>query len=1143
MVGDCVFLKGKYVEVGIAPNGGYGSTLPAPANYHPNLGGSIYNFWDPGSSTTTVSANLLGFVADYGRDGWTVGSPEYFGDYYLPGTPQEGWAIQVNGVESDAYIPAYQFGPTTGFTGTLTGTNLSYINSGSVSKGIWTGSQGALNIRQTTTLDTNNLYFTVNVVLTNTGATPLNNIYYVRTLDPDNEQTRTTPGDFTTSNTITYQLPNPGNKVLVSAVGVGPFAVNAYLGLGTKDCRAKSFILDPFTLTPYNTLDAVYNQTTTYTYGQGANSVSDQGVGLIYNIGTIAAGDSTSLTYAYILNATYIDSALNATQPAFQVNNLNFNSGDTINLCTYNFDTVLISVGSGTFYQWHWSPTTYLADSTSPSNVISADSIYANITYTITGVNVSGACDTMKYYVTFTHDTFNINLLNHDTGICVTQSVQATVTGPALLTYTWTPAAGVSNTTIMNPIMTPDTTTNYTITASSSGGCPSVSRHFTIVVAKPPTVSIDSGLVRTCIGIPVDLHSSVVTTPGSTYAYSWSPSTGLSNPNIANPIVNPAVAGNVTYTITVTPNGVAACAGDTAITVHTIGDFTINTPDANICLGRAVTLSVTGSNEISYVWTPTANVVSSTSMAPVITPTAQGYYTYSVTGSYAHCPDYVHTFNIRVDTLATPISIIDTICLGMSVNYDLTVPGLNATTNYYHYQWMPGMPEVSNDTLPNPTITPANVGVHTYVVTVSPPAANCTTNQFITVKVLPNTISISPVDTAICKGKVVQAIGAGDPNFHYQWLPTTGIALSTQLNTLLAPDTSVDYLITASFHRCPDMYATLHVDVQPNPTLYLGGNRPLCQFDTLHLHASVSPAWYTGYTYSWSPTTDLDHSNTQDVVFSGQTSTNLMLTVSTSAGCKAVDSAFITVFPGNFASIIPDTTFCPHDNMVVPVSPAIGMSYHWYPTIYVSDSLSGAPTITPLASQTYTVVVTDGHGCKDSVNWTATVFPGALISIPDSVLLYAGESYHIEPLTNASSFSWFPVQGLDNPYLSNPVATPDISTMYIVTATTEHGCMATDSINVFRTDASILEMPNAFAPGNGPNSTFKVIDKAIAHLNYFKVYNRWGNVVFETKDISEGWDGNWKGVPQPFGVYIYNVQGVTLSGQIIGKTGNVTLLR
>lgn len=1144
MLGDCVFLKGKYVEVGVAPNGGYGSTRPAPAGYHPFLNTTTFTFYDPALATTTTSGNFLGFVADYGRDGWTTGTPNFWGDFYLPGTPQEGWAIRVGATETEAYIPSFLTFGTTGYSTSvpaMTGTNISYVNAGGgVSKGIWKGTRGALDIRQTTILDTNKLYFTVNVVLTNTGTTPLNNIYYLRTVDPDNEQTRS--GDFTTSNVVNYQVPNPGNKVLVSATGTGAYPQNAYLGLGTKDCRAKAVIYD-FGLDPGGVnLQSIYDQTNTFRYDVGIPYVNDVGIGLVYNIGTIAAGDSTSLTYAYILNASYIDSALDATQPPFLVNTLSFNSGDSINMCTYNFDTVLVSLGNAAFYHWHWSPSTYLTDTAGWYNVIQADSLSSTMTYTITGVNISGGCDTVRYLLTFTHDPFTISLGNRDTTICYGESVSALVTGSPLLDYVWTPSAGVSDTSIMNPVITPSVSAIYSVTASSSSGCLAQTRSFSITVRQPPSVTVDSTLVKTCVSNPVLLHSSATPT-GVSYSYSWSPATNLSNNTIANPTVTPTAPGDIIYTVTASPSDIPRCKGTASLTVHTLGDFTINTPNANICLGSSVTLNVTpvSDTELRYVWTPATGVATSTSMAPVITPPAQGFYTYTVTGSYANCPDYVHTYSIRVDTPATPINIIDTICLGMSANVDLTVPGGNSTTNYYHYQWTPSI-GVSNDTMPNVTITPPNLGTNTYILTTTPPAG-CAVNNVVTIEVLPNAISVRPTDTTICEGQIVQVIGSGHPAFSYQWLPTAGIASPNILNALITPDTTTFYTVVASFHGCPDMPATLNLHVEPNPTVYVGGNRPMCQFDTLHIHAAVAPAWFSGYTYSWTPAAGLDNTTSANVVFSGSASTNVVVTVSTSAGCTAKDSAYITFLPGNFASIDASSDFCPGESKVINVSPATGLIYHWSPSIFVSDSTSASPTVSPIASQTYTVIAATASGCKDTVYWTATVHPAALISIPDSVLLYAGESYHIEPITNGTGFVWFPPEGLSNPYISDPVASPDLSTRYIVTATTEEGCQALDTIYVIRTDDAMLAIPNAFTPGTGANNTFKILNKGISQLNYFRVYNRWGNIVFETRNINEGWDGSWKGEPQPFGVYIYDIQAVSLTGKLINKGGNVTLIR
>ena len=1147
MTGDCVFLQGKYVEIGIAPNGGFGSTLPAPSGYHPYNVGAGYSFWDPGSSTTTSSSetpNCLGFVADYGRDGWTVGSPPYYGDFYLPGDPQEGWAIQIGatGAVDQAYIPAYEVTGASGFTGGLSGTSLSYSSSGGISKGVWLGRDGALVIRQTTTLDTNKLYFTVNVILTNTGATALNNIYYMRTVDPDNVETRDA-GVFTTNNTITYQLPSPGNKVLVSATdNVTLFPQHSYLGLGTKDCRAKCMIFGGSSggLAPAFSLSACYAGTSTgYYYTAGTSYLDDVGIGLCYNIGTIGAGDSTSLTYTYILNAAYIDSALDATQTTFLVDSANFVSGDSINLCNYGYDTVLVSMGGGAFYQWHWSPDSLLQTDSGTSNVINILGITTPLTYTITGVNVSGGCDTVVSTLTFTHGTFDITLNNVDTNICIGNSVNANVSGPPHLRYQWSPAIGVSDTTVQNPVLTPTVTTTYFVTASSASGCPPVTRHFTINVYTPPTLTIDSSIVKTCTGVGVPLH--VYATPSFPYTYSWSPPAYLSSATISNPIATPTSAGNENYVITVgTP--VPGCSSTTAITLHTVDPFVLNNNDTIICLGHFVRASITGSTEFIYSWSPATGVSDPSIMNPTITPPVSNEYI--VTANYAHCPEMTQSFHIEVDTAAPAYSIVDTICLGMTDSFDFTVAGIDTGSNYYTYSWTPAA-EVSNPSIPNPILTPPTLGTNVFSVLVTPHATGCSTTDIVNIYVLPNHISISPVDTMICSGNVLQIVGSGDTHFDYQWIPTAGIGISNVLNALITPDTSAFYTVTATFHRCPAMTATLNLSVQPTPTINVGNSRLLCEYDTLHLMANVSPAWYSGYSYSWSPATHLDNSTSQTVVFDGTASTTLYVTVSTPAGCSTEDSLAITVFPGNFASLTDNVMgFCPQESAtLLPTAPA-GTSFHWYPSLYLSDSLGSSPVISPITSMTYTVIATSVNGCKDTFNFKETVYPSAVIFLPaDSVTLYPGETYQISPGTNCTSFAWFPPEGLSSPNISDPLANPTSSTKYIVTGTTENGCKATDSISIIVDATSLLATPNAFTPGGATNNIFKILKRGEASLNYFRIFDRWGNLMFETNNIDLGWDGSYNGTPQPFGVYIYEIQAVTSDGTIFSKAGNLTLIR
>lgn len=747
-------------------------------------------------------------------------------------------------------------------------------------------------------------------------------------------------------------------------------------------------------------------------------------------------------------------------------------------------------------------------------------------------------------------DSFTTRILNPDTTICLGQTVNVRATSDpyiaSALTYSWSPAATVSVPNILMPTLTPITSTVYTLSVAPPAvyGCPAKQLTLRVNVVDP-FVSVATPSFNNCVDNTVTFSASAGPT-GYTYSYIWSPTTYLDNPASSIPNMTPTAFGDFIYTVTASVNGVAGCFARNTVSVHVPEPMHLFNNDTVICIGQSVGINATGSNEYTYLWQPPTGVSNVNILTPTITPLSYGLHTYVVSANYAACAEVRDSITIKVDTPAAPRIIVDTICLGMSTNFDFTVPGSDAGLNYYGYQWhlAPGN-IINNDTIPNPIITPTALGWNYDTVYITPQAQACRISNYLNVLVLPNAITVTPVDTSICAGATVPVFATGHPLFTYQWIPTTGIPLSTNKDVLITTDTSATYTLTASFPGCPDMTASMHLDVQPNPSAYIGNNRMLCQFDTAKLTATVSPSWYTSYSYNWTPSTDLDHSNTPTVVFSGSDTAKLIVEVSTPAGCKAKDSIVVNVIPGNFMLALADQSFCPGDSRVItPTSTAsTPVSYHWYPWYYLSDSLSSSPVLSPIANQTYTVIATDAYGCKDTASFDVTVHPAALITIADSSTLYPGETYTIETSTNCTSFDWFPRTGLTAYNVSNPTASPDISTQYIVTGTTEYGCEAKDTIMINVDPQSILALPNAFAPGNGTNNEFKILTRGVVNLKYYRIFNRWGNLVFETSNISKGWDGTLNGQPCPFGVYVYQIEGETSLGTPFVKKGNVTLLR
>ncbi|MCW3122520.1 MAG: hypothetical protein JWQ38_2012 [Flavipsychrobacter sp.] len=310
MVGSDVFLRGQYLEVGVGDMGQYGTSYsnPSPVGYHPHglLG-------------------RIGFLADPAMDGWTTGTPPYMGDYFVPGTPFEGWALQIGTERALAFGGNTTFDTTSGISG-CSGSNISYGISGSVVSSTWQGIIDSVQLTQITYFDTNNLYFNIKVIFTNLAIAPRNNIYYFRTLDPDNDME--TFGSFTTTNVLEHQV---RDTTVVSAVGLsGPMS---YMAMGTTDTNSNALIYQAWPILLTEDLANIYNGTPhlmgTVYYTQGATTTSDIAIGLISYIPHLATVDSASdsvaakgistkhlantatLNYFYAFSPAAVDSAIN----------------------------------------------------------------------------------------------------------------------------------------------------------------------------------------------------------------------------------------------------------------------------------------------------------------------------------------------------------------------------------------------------------------------------------------------------------------------------------------------------------------------------------------------------------------------------------------------------------------------------------------------------------------------------------------------------------------------------------------------------------------------------------------------------------------------------------------------------------------
>lgn len=292
MVGSSAFLQGTRVELGIAPCGSFGTanstTTPIPSGYHNNLMG-----------------NGLGFVADAGKNGWSTAGPgslpNYCGDYFLPGSPVEGWAIQID-------TNNYRNGNVCAFNETP-GSIISVYSSPRGKTAIWRSSglvEGKLRVTATTFIPDTGLAIITKVELCNETATPVHNIYYLRHVDPDNDQPWP-GGSFSTFNANISQGDISGTALVTATSNLGCF-----LGLGSIDSRAR-VSYGGFTM-PTKSSD-VYNGISPYEGTVGSPFYNDVAISLCFNIPIIEAYSCECINYAYVLNSADLYTSLSYTDP------------------------------------------------------------------------------------------------------------------------------------------------------------------------------------------------------------------------------------------------------------------------------------------------------------------------------------------------------------------------------------------------------------------------------------------------------------------------------------------------------------------------------------------------------------------------------------------------------------------------------------------------------------------------------------------------------------------------------------------------------------------------------------------------------------------------------------------------------------
>ncbi len=968
--------------------------------------------------------------------------------------------------------------------------------------------------------------------------------YHLIKTDPNGDLLDTACSNSTLSLTAsaaspTFTAMSPTEYTGVTRNGFSPL-VNTISPTQVIDCQT-------IVCTPPATPTASASPSTTICEGESITiSGSGSGANVIYNVYdadtlgnllgttplTIIPGAGTTTYYVEAQDTTTGCVSIDRDSVTITVNpkpTASITGNDTICL---GDNTTLTASGGGT-YSWNTGATT-TSITVSPTT---------NTTYQVIVTSSAGCQDTATIDVAVLSPP--TAAITGPTTTCSNEPVTLTASGGG--TYSWNTGETTANITV-----NPSTTTTYSVIVTT-GTCSDTAYH-TLNVNTAPTASISASTNPVCVG-----DTAVLTASGGV-SYLWSTSETTSTIN-----VTPSTA--TTYQVIVTDGN--GCQDTTQITMNvnpqTVVGATAN-PGTTVCENTSITLNGTGAN--TYVWDngvtdgvaftitstttytvigtdvngckDTAQITVNVNPLPAITIsgndticqgdnttlTASGGTSYtwstgangnSITVSPATTTTYIVTGTdangcsnndtLDVVVLPPPTALINGVANGTTANCSNEVLTLSASGGGT-YSWNTGANSSSINVQPNTSTT------YTVVVTVG--SCSDTTSHTVTVNTAP-TAGITG-NTTVCEGDTTTLSGQPTAGVNYLW--STG-ATSSSITISVSSPTTVSLIVTDN-NGCKDT-ANVTVNTNPLPVITISGNDSICLGDSTNLSASG------GIAYLWN-----SGEVTSSIYVNPSTTTAYTVTGTDANGCSNTAQFTVNVLPPPTATISGDTSVCAGNSVVLTASG--GGSYSWN-TGETTATISPIPTTTT----TYNVVVSIGS-CSDTAYHTVNIQPMPAINISNDTTIILGQSGELFA-TGGDNVTWFPSTGLSCSTCETTEVTPEETTTYCA-AVSLNGCVDTACVLV-TVDIVCGEVfvPNAFSPnGDGANETVKVYNNCIKTM-VFRIFNRWGEVVFETTDPTAEWDGTFKGKPLNSGVFVYTLNAQLIDGTEVDMKGNISLIK
>ena len=795
-------------------------------------------------------------------------------------------------------------------------------------------------------------------------------------------------------------------------------------------------------------------------------------------------------------------------------------------------------------YTYLWSPDLYLNNPNSPNPFATPEE---TTTYNVLITNPVNGCSAEREITIFVPEQVTVDL-GEDFTTCETD-IELSATTNTGEQFFWFTDPDFDNliSTEETVTVTPFGTTTYYLLVRDEIGCPA-SDEITVTGNGINTEQDDITLL--CAGDSVTLFVQNID-PADELTYNWFPLENiLSGEETATPTV--ALDGAGTSVFYFEMSNQFGCTKLDSITVAALD--TLNQTEfvaSQQCSGYSVQFFNTSINAPYYIWNfgdSSTTTDNSTETNPSYTYPGPGVYI--VTLSFPPGVDCAETIAIPV-TVTEPSLFVDfvgqvTEC-GDSITLSLTDQSTNNQSNIISWEWIFSNEETAEGQETEVTIYETQM-LDAQLIITSEDGCMDTLNQLFDLELITTALEDTIV---ICSGETAFLYPDADSTMTYVWSPSDFLSNPNAPNPNANPPATTVYsvIITDISNGYPcEVEREVTVFVPPAGDFNIGGETETCGED-LQLYANPING------IQWSDVPDFSSIfATLDTVFIPSERDDVFYARTEDAfGCTLIDS-IITHNYEPLISLIPNQVICGIDTITLFVNNLAAndeLSFIWSPEAQIIGYTPEQNAIvSPSVTTTYTVTATNQFGCEAEASTIVEIldFTPPLEAFATDDSIYVGQSTQLSSTVYQNFlYTWTPNGSLSSGFLSNPIASPEVTTTYTVTIENVNGCNNIANITIHVSEVQcrnpFIYIPNTFSPdGDGFNETFAVLGPFIEEA-YLVVYNRWGEKMFESNEPGGAWDGTIDGSPIAPDVYAYYARVGCLGGTVTEFKGNVTLVR